>query len=180
LLYITDIKEDKIYIFDLVNNILVDRVNLPSKSGPRHIEFYKDFLYLVTEYSNEIYVFSHNKGNGKLEFVSKYSTIIDRNVKENYAAAISINNRRLAVSNRGENTISFFDIEEKGTLKPLYEISSGGHWPRDIKFYKDYLFVANERSNEICVFNTNDKSGKVLLRIEKKGANFISFIKEEL
>ena len=179
-IYVTDIKADKIFVFELTSGIVVDEVCLPFSSGPRHLKFYKSFLYLVTEYSNEIYVFSHNEENGKLEFVSKYSTIINGNGKENYAAAISIKDGILAVSNRGENTISFFNIKENGTLKSLYEISSGGNWPRDIKFYKNYLFVANERSNEICIFNTNDKSGKVLLRIEKKGANFISFIKAEL
>ena len=51
-----------------------------------------------------------------------------------------------------------------------------GDWPRDVKFFQDYLFVANERSNEICVL---DASGKLISRIDKKGVNYICIMKEE-
>lgn len=176
-LYATDIKSDKIYIYDLKEDILVDEVSLPSGCGPRHLKFYKDFLYLVTEYSNEIFVFLHNANNGRLEFISKYNSVEKDLEVINYASAIDIKDNILAVGNRGKNVVSFFEILDDEKLKYLHKIDSLGDWPRDVKFYKNYLFVANERSGKISIFNTKDKM--LVGSINKPGVNYLEFIKED-
>lgn len=178
-IYITDIANDKILVYDLFRDCLAEEIELPKGCGPRHLKFYKEFLYLATEYSNEIFVFLHNSSNGSLQLLDKYSTYDKSLDIENYAAAIDILDDVLAVSNRGKNTISFFKVLQDGKLEFLYEISCFGDWPRDIKFFKNYLFVANERSNTICVFDTNDKSGKLLSCINKIGANYMHIMEEE-
>jgi len=169
-LYVTDIKADKIFIYDLLNHILVDEVILPSGIGPRHLKFYKEFLFLVTEYSSEIFIFHYDSITGKLEFLNKCDSITKKTGRKNYAAAIDIKDDILVVSNRGENVISFFSIKEDGVLIPIGEVDCFGDWPRDIKFYKEFLFVANERSNEICVI---DKNYNLVCSIPKDGVNFI-------
>lgn len=175
-LYVTDIKGDRIIIYDLTSFSLVDEFLLPIGTGPRHLKFYKGFLYLVTEYSNEVFVFLQDKVTGGLSFLYKYSSFFLDNEVNNFAAAIDIRNDVLGVSNRGKNVISFFNILDDGSLKRLYEFSCFGDWPRDIKFYKDFLFVANERSGEICIFRVLGEDVKLVSRIEKEGVNFISLV----
>jgi len=175
-LYVTDIKADRIFVYDLKSFRLVNEFLFPAGTGPRHLKFYKGFLYLVTEYSNEIFVFSQDKTTGELSFLYKYSSFFLDNEVNNFASAIDIRNDVLAVSNRGKNVISLFNILADGSLKRLYEFDCFGDWPRDIKFYKEFLFVANERSGEICIFRILDVDIKLVSRIEKEGVNFISLV----
>jgi len=174
-LYFTDIKSDKILVYSLDDAAIIDEVVLPNGCGPRHLLIHNENLYLVTEYSNEVYVFYRDEIYGKLEFIDKYCSYGNKDLDINYAAAIDIKDNVLAVSNRGKNVISFFNILDDGKLKYLYEIDCMGDWPRDIKFFRDYIFVANERSNEICVF----KEDKLILTISKEGVNYLQIVEGE-
>ena len=74
-------------------------------------------------------------------------------VKNNQAAAIRLtpDERRVIVSNRGENSLVVFDFDEStGKLAFKVRTMLAGDWPRDFIFVSDSLaLVACERSGEV-------------------------------
>ncbi len=76
-----------------------------------------------------------------------------------YAAALAPNNKQLAVSNWGDESISLLDAR---TLKETSRVKVGSH-PNDLAFAKDgRLFVANAGSNSVSVI----RGGKVIETIK--------------
>lgn len=176
-LYVTDIKGDSIFVYDLVNKRLLEPVKLSSGVGPRHIRCYRDFLYLVTEYSNEVYVFSRDEISGELTFINKCASFYGDFSGKNYASTLDIKDDILVVSNRGKNVISFFRILDSGDIMFLYGMDCNGDWPRDLKIFGGYLFVANERSGNISIFEL--KSQRLVSSVYKKGVNNLFLLKED-
>ena len=70
------------------------------------------------------------------------------------------------MSNRGDDDVAVFRMEDGGSsLTPIANLSTGGHWPRDIWVDGDLLFCTNERSDNITVFRmTKDRTDAVLMQ----------------
>jgi len=168
--YLTDLGRDRILIFDFDKDngklIPVENgiIKVPEGSGPRHFIFNRDGskLYLINEKSSKIIVF-HVSTDGLLVPVQTLSTLKSSFTKKNACAAIFIgkNNDFLYASNRGENSIAVFEIEDNGLLKLAGHSSSGGDWPRSFVLDPSgkFLLSANQRSNTISVFKINQKTG---------------------
>jgi 6-phosphogluconolactonase len=78
--------------------------------------------------------------------------------------AVHPNGKFVYTSTRGTNTIASFAIDaDKGTLKPVERISSGGKTPRHFAIDPTgaYLFVAHQDSDNVVVFRIDTKTGKL-------------------
>ncbi|MHB1107815.1 MAG: lactonase family protein, partial [Lutibacter sp.] len=67
-------------------------------------------------------------------------------------------------SNRGENSIAVFKINNKsGKIQKTQTISTNGDWPRNFTLTPsgNYLLAANQRSKNISVFSVNKNSGNL-------------------
>jgi 6-phosphogluconolactonase len=169
-IYLTDLGLDRIMIYDLdtisgkLNPINGGRISLPAGSGPRHFVFSKDgaTMYVINELGSTIMVF-HVDNNGKLNLKQTLSTVGEGFKGTNACAEIQIgmDGRYLYGSNRGENTIVVYKIEDNRQLTFIGRISCGGNWPRSfiIDPAGKFLLVGNQKSNNIAVFRINKNSG---------------------
>lgn len=141
-------------------------ITLRPGSGPRHVVFGKNgrFLYVVTELSCEVAVFEFV--GGKYEPLQYVSTLPSGFQGENTAAALHISpdGRFLYASNRGHDSIAVYQISGDGLLKPCGIYSVQGRGPRDfaIEPHGNYLLAANEKSNEVVVFQRNQSTGALI------------------
>ncbi len=112
------------------------------KSGtePRHIIMYDNIFYIISEKTNELFIFKD------------YKFIDSIKIADGIGCAIKIYNNYLFTTAKGTNEIHVFNIENK--IKPILiqTISSYGKNPRDMDFFDNYLLVCNVDSNNISIF----------------------------
>lgn len=165
-IYAVDLANDVVYIYDL-DMELVSKIDMEKKSGPRHLTMSKDNkkIYIVTELSNEVFVYKNENNN--IQLIQKISSLANRK-QESFAGAIRIsnNNKNIYVTNRGDNSISVFEVNDN-KLELIQNISSYGEFPRDIILNnsEEYVLVANQKSNNIVTFKRDIENGR-LLKIE--------------
>ncbi len=189
--FITNIALDRIYIYDTVDGALKPNTNceyvqLDKGIGPRHIKFHPllNYLYLITEYSNEIYTFLYEKENGnpKLTMLQKISTLPDGFTGESSGSGLDISKdgRFLYAANRGADTIAVYDINTDGTLNKIQDISCGGKCPRHIALTKDDtgLFIANQESNEVVILRVDEYNGMLSDIIARQSFHAPAYIEE--
>ena len=146
---IIDIKNDDINIYDL--NLKYKRsIKINKGAGPRHGIYHNNKLYLVTEYSNEIFVIDY-KNSKILQQVSTLSNINNKS----YGATLFIKGNKLYASNRGEDNIVVFDMDKDGLLEVNHWFSCFGKHPRHMVLSNDqnYIISCNKDTNNIVVID---------------------------
>lgn len=145
---------DRIVIYDQSFH-KIDSIRFDQGTGPRHGVLTKDnkYLYLVSELSNELFVFETNSWG----LVDKI-TILENNeshVRGTAAIRLSNDEKYLYVSTRMKDVISVIELNEhKPKLKQV--VSCFGKHPRDFILVEDYLLCANRYSNEVVSIRVND------------------------
>jgi 6-phosphogluconolactonase len=179
---VSDLGLDKVLIFKFDGETgKLSPPNPPSVSvypggGPRHFAFDPSgkFGYQLSEMSGVVDVFSWDPGKGTLTTIQRVHTVPHDFFGGNHSAEIEIrpdgkflyeSNRRTQGENvRGPDTIGVFAIDTKdGTLTPIEHTLSGGVMPRNFKIDPTgkFLLTANQLSNNIVVFNIDNKTGKL-------------------
>ena len=142
--------------------VLDQELPLGKGSGPRHIAVHPSgHVYIVTEYSIEVLVIGQNP-RGLLEVIDRIPATAAVALSTDAAAEISLNEAgtRVYVTVRGSNRLSTFDVQAGGArLALLGDVDCGGNWPRHHLQYGDWLFVANQLSNDVSVFALDADSG---------------------
>jgi 6-phosphogluconolactonase len=156
LLCVTDLGIDSIFFYDHDLN-LQDIARVPSGYGARHVAFSPDggYLYCVNELASCVSVFLRTE-NG-WQYLESYSTLPDGYAGKSEAAAIRVSDggRYLYVSNRGHNSIAWMEFRGD-KLRLCGTVGCQGDWPRDINLYGNVLLCANERSDEVTVFELSN------------------------
>jgi 6-phosphogluconolactonase len=185
----TNISLDRIYIYETEEGILRPNrdypyIQLPKGIGPRHLKFHpiQSYLYLITEYSNEIITFRYDPNLPRLSTVQRISTIPDEFIGTSYGSSLDISKdgRFLYAANRGANTIAVFEINTDGTLVKIQDLDCAGDHPRHIVLSKDDLglLVANQKSNEVVYFGVDGENGKLLNIVSKVAFYQPSYVEE--
>jgi 6-phosphogluconolactonase len=168
--YLTDLGLDRIVIYDLdevsghLEQVENGIINLTGGSGPRHFVFNSagTKMYVICELNSTISVFDVDPKGG-LKSVQTLTTLGEDFKGESDCADIHLgkNEQFLYGSNRGENTIVIFRIENDGKLTLAGRTSCGGNWPRNfvIDPSGNYIVVGNERSRDISLFKINENTG---------------------
>lgn len=180
-LFVMDLGTDKIttYKFDkdaIDYPLNIDHSNTfvsPAGSGPRLMAVANcgSFTYAVNELSAEISVFENN--DGKINKIQQLPITEKGFNGESCAAHIEISDdgKYLYASNRGDaNDICVFRIHpETGTLTQLENYSCCGRGPRNFTLSPnhDFLFVANQYSNDIVAFARNKATGALTSMLSK-------------
>lgn len=166
---VCDLGNDKVYFYEVSNKSLILKSTFVAEkgSGPRHAVVHpkNNYVYVFCELSSEILVL---KREGSSTIVRQtISTLPAANVQK-WGAAIRLSKdgKFLYVSNRGHNSISVFSVEDQ--LRLIQNISSYGIQPRDFNLSpcNKYCIVANLDSNNLVLFDRDEKGGKLRL-IEK-------------
>ena len=171
-LFVADLGIDEIvgYAID-ENNDLSQKfiaLKMDAGDGPRHFVFHptKDIMYVVNEISNTIIVAALNQITGKFTKIQKQTALPQDFEGASYGGDIQISEdaRFLYATNRGHNSIAIFSISDEGMLKLIGTESVRGDWPRNFTLSPkgDFLLVANQKSNNITVFEVNKKTGLLI------------------
>lgn len=149
-------------------------VQLQAGAGPRHFTSTSNgrFLYVINELNSSISVFEREGAMG-YRSIQNESTLAPYFKGKSYCADvhISADGKFLYGSNRGENTIVIFSIDqESGRLALVGRESVKGDWPRNFTLDPtgNFLLVANQNSNNICVFRRDPEKGTLTFLNEEK------------
>lgn len=145
--YITNIAQDKIYVYDYELNYLTKYI-LPVGVGPRHTIIHDEYLYTITEYSNEVLVVNNE---GKIE--QRVSTIKDYKNKT-YGATLLYLDEHIYASNRGLETIAVFKMRNH-LLEYEKMIPTYGNHSRHMILTKNqkHIISFNKNSHQISFIN---------------------------
>lgn len=172
-LFVGDLGTDKIYIYDFNPDYAVPfqpastpYFEVEPGSGPRHLIFNDkgDRLFLIHELTAEIGGYSYE--NGEINILNTIS-LTHLQYQGTVGAAelrFSTDGKYLYASNRGDaNEISVFEKDLNDKLILVQRVPVQGITPRNFNFSKDgsFLVVGNQDSNEIVIFDVNQKTGMI-------------------
>jgi 6-phosphogluconolactonase len=174
LVMVPDLGTDELllYRFDAASGALTPgkpaSVKVAPGSGPRHFALAPSgkFLYLVNELASTVNVFSFDSTAGQLRELQTISTLPQGFEGQNTTAEIAVDaaGKHLYASNRGDDSIAVFAIDERtGKLTFVERVSTGGKEPRHFAFdlTGKWLFAANQNSGSINVFAVDRVSGRL-------------------
>jgi 6-phosphogluconolactonase len=178
---------DNIHIADLGLNMVFEykdedltlakpkaMISLPEGAGPRHFVDAQNgkLLYVINELNSSISVFEKNAA-GVYVAIQNESTLAADFKGDSFCADIHISEdgKFLYGSNRGENTIVIFSIDQQtGLLTLVGREGVHGDWPRNFTIDPTgkFLLVANQNSNNISVFKIDEELGTLTFLNEQK------------
>ena len=136
-------------------------------SCARHVAFHPNRrnVYLAAEYTSKVYTFAYDAKKGDLTPIQILST--ERSTYTgNYCKCSEIvvhpNGKFLYVSNRGDNTIGIFSIDEQsGSLEPIGWTETRGEIPRYFCLNEagTKMYVGNQKSGNVSIFDVDTQSG---------------------
>ncbi|MHB1483704.1 MAG: lactonase family protein [Saccharofermentanales bacterium] len=138
----------------------LEPIVFPAGCGPRHLVMHPggERAYLVTELTNEIFVIRNKNDGWNIE--SRFNCLPEKlDQTESYAAAIRLvdSGRKLFVSNRGNDSLSIFELAGDGAVIKREAVTGcGGKWPRDILPVSDYVLCACQNSDEITCLRADE------------------------
>jgi 6-phosphogluconolactonase len=143
-------------------------VKVAPGSGPRHFALAPNgkFVYLVNEMASTVTVYSFDGSSGQMTELQTISTLPQDFKGENTTAEIATDaaGKFLYASNRGDDSIAIFAIDEKtGKLSLVDRVKTGGKEPRHFTLDPtgNWLFAENQNSNDIRIFRVDPKSGRL-------------------
>jgi len=137
-------------------------------SGPRHLAFHpsQPWAYIANELDSTVTACRFDSSSGELKPVQIISGLADTFIGNSRSSEIEVDRsgRTLYVSNRGEDTIGVFKIDQSnGQLTLVQSQPSAGKTPRFFVLSKDgrWLYALNEESDSIVVFAVDPDSGQL-------------------
>jgi len=166
-----DLGSDKVYQYKfdtttghLVPNSVPYIVSNPG-DGPRHIAFHPSYkyAYLTCELSSMVIAFKYNSSTGLLTTLQRLPTLPTPEAN-NFPAEVLVlpNGRFVYVSNRGNNSITVFQInQENGMLSPIQLQPAEGAYPRGMILDEKLrnLYLMNQNSGTLTAHSVDYDSG---------------------
>ena len=141
-------------------------------SGPRHIAFHPihPWAYIANELDSTVTACNFNDQTGRLQPFQILSGLSDSYVGNSKASEIEVSKsgRTLYFSNRGEDTIAVFKIDQdNGRLALIQSQPCLGKTPRFFALSPEdhWLYVLNEDSDSIVLFGV-DRATEILHPID--------------
>ncbi|HUJ10753.1 MAG TPA: lactonase family protein [Verrucomicrobiae bacterium] len=169
-----DLGADKLYVYrfdDRDGSLTPNKppfVRVKPGSGPRHVRFHPNgrWVYLINEMASTVTGFNWNGKKGMLKEFQTISTLPSGYKGVNTAAELQIhpNGRFLYASNRGDDSLAVFAINQKtGKLTSVEHVSTQGKMPRNFTFDPTgrWILCTNHDSNNAVVFRVDGATGKL-------------------
>jgi 6-phosphogluconolactonase len=136
-------------------------------SGPRHLAWHPSgrYLYVINELRSTVVALRYDPARGALAAIQTLTTLPAGFTGPNTAAEVVVDGdgRLLYCSNRGNDTLAIFTIDERtGTLTSAGHVPTGGRTPRHFAIDRSgrWLLVANQNSDSIAVFHLDPATGR--------------------
>ena len=137
-------------------------------AGPRHLTFHPNgrWAYLENELNSTVTALAYNAVEGRFDELQTLTTLPAGYTGENSGADVHVSpdGRFLCTSNRGDNSLAVFAIDENnGQLTLVQHVSTLGKTPRNFSFDPSgrVLLVANQNSNDVFVYRVDKQSGRL-------------------
>lgn len=163
LAYTVNLGLDQIIIYSIADGELTEkqRISVKAESGPRHARLSADekLLYVITEYSNEIFVYDTQDWTLK----QAVSTLPESYFGSSRCSTLCIapDNRYLYAANRYADIISVMEIAEDGLLTLKTTFDCGGNSPRHMELTPDGrdLVICCQDSDWVVFKRLNKETG---------------------
>lgn len=135
---------DRIYLYDA--NFNETFIDFPKGSGVRHALFDQEYLYCISELSNELFVVNGN------DIIQQISILPENGESTGAAIRLSKDCKHLYTSTRGMDLITHFEKNNHlFEVKQYYKCE--GKVPRDFNFTEDeeYMIIAYQEGHVECV-----------------------------
>jgi 6-phosphogluconolactonase len=133
--------------------------------GPRHAIFSKDgrHLFVVNELSSSVTSYAYD-GKEKFTRIGKWSMLpkgTDPLTTKAAAIKLTEDGKILMASNRGCDSIAFFEVKNDGELELKNIAPLKGRFPRDFELMpgERFMVVGHKMSDEIQVYRVDMKKG---------------------
>lgn len=137
-------------------------------AGPRHFTFHPNgrLAFVINELDSTISSLAYDEKAGRLTEIKTISTISGESSVANTCADIHVSpdGKTLYGSNRGQDTIAAFMINQKsGVISPVENIATGGKRPRNFAIDPagNFLLAANQETNNISILNIDKTTGRL-------------------
>jgi 6-phosphogluconolactonase len=171
--FVADLGLDHVlsYRFDSAKGSLTpagatESAELKPGAGPRHVAFSKNrkFIYVLGEINSTVTVFSDE--SEAFRTIQSVSTLPAGFSGRNDTAEIEVhpNGKFLYASNRGHDSIAVYAIDpDKGTLKQVEDVPTGGKEPRNFAIDPSgkFLLAENQNTNTIVEFRIDPSTGNL-------------------
>ncbi len=164
-----DLGTDLVYVyrFDAAHGTLSPAGSgaVPPGSGPRHLAFHTNgrFVYAINELASTVTAFAWNAGTLQQMATVPALPAGYQGLKSGAEIQVHPSGRFLYASNRGDaNDVAIFTIDgATGKITAAGHVPSGGRTPRNFSIDPtgQYLFAANQDSNNVTVFRIDPLSG---------------------
>jgi 6-phosphogluconolactonase len=136
----------------------------PPGSGPRHLAFAGQYVYLLNELTAQIMALQWDAQGGRLAPVQTMELGSDgfAGVKSGSEIAASGDGRFVYAANRGEHALQVYRADAvTGRLALVQRIASGGEVPWGFALHPSgkWLLVANQRSGKVALFGVDPATG---------------------
>lgn len=171
---VSDLGTDKIHSYKLNHaNGRIDDAATPFLAvspgcGPRHLAFHPNgkYAYSAEELTSTVAVMGYDKATGGLTMIADSIVSLPATFTGNNTAAdihVHPNGKFLYLSNRGYNSLAIFSIDPSGMIKLIGQQDTKGKIPRNflIDLKGEFVWVANQDSNNIVTFRVNPGTGKL-------------------
>lgn len=167
-----DLGTDELAVYDWKQGLMTENpkmtVKTPAGYGPRHIVFHPNgrYMYVVAEIVDRTLVYSYDPETG-FELIQD-ADAAEREDPKNTASAIRItkNGKHLYVTNRGENTITQYLVQDDGTLQINQRIAAEGEVPRDcdLDLTEKLMICTNQNSDTVSIYDRDPETGILTLK----------------
>ena len=149
---IADLGADRIHRLRFDDDGRINEVReivTPPGVGPRHLIIAGDVLVLACELSAELWL-ARRTADGWTGVTRVPSSVAETDERV-YPSGIVLADDRIVVANRGADTIATF-VRDGETLTLIDERPTGGAWPRDVTWRDGCLWIPNQHSDSVTVF----------------------------
>lgn len=170
--YSCDLGSDSVWIFKFDASLGTLTPNhppsgkVPPGSGPRHLAFHPNgrFVYVLSEMSGTVTVFSRDPGTGALAALETIPTSFHPAPSQDASSAEIVchpSGRWLYASNRGENTIAVFALAADGKAALIQCAPSVAQTVRSFAIDPDgrWLLAAGQADNRLVAFKIDPATG---------------------
>lgn len=146
----------RIWRFEPGTGLILDHeVPLPAGSGPRHPALHASgTVSIVTEYSVEVVTLAAD-ADGRYAVTDVAPVFVGGTHDGDAGAHISVDEagEYMHVTVRGANRVAVLAVRDGGTrVEPVTDVDCGGNWPRHHLQLGSSLYVTNQLSDTIAVF----------------------------
>ncbi len=173
--YSVDMGTDSVYLYSLQDSALADNlleIDAPLGSGPRIMSLAPNrrFAYLLSEINNTVTVYAISRDSMTnrplFQEIQRLPTTLEKEESGAAGCVITNDGRFLLISNRGEDSLVLFSIDQSNGMLTLCDRLYTAQTPRDL-FLNDYQIIIAAQDGNCLQLATIDADSQILHLVDE-------------